>query len=121
MSFHSSNNVVPVVKTPQMLQNTIVNFKPIVFSSTSKTQMQLQHANSNHSLKLNPRAKMPDVPLCVVSSQLRGPVPPYTPVFLDGWKPEALRPDGQVWEDPVESQHKHEDLQVKQEVSNTYM
>ncbi|KAM6964226.1 epidermal growth factor receptor kinase substrate 8-like protein 1 [Tautogolabrus adspersus] len=49
-------------------------------------------------------------------SQLRGPVAPYTPVFLDGWKPEALRADGQVWEDPVESQHKHEDLRVKQEL-----
>ncbi|XP_058476719.1 epidermal growth factor receptor kinase substrate 8-like protein 1 [Solea solea] len=48
-------------------------------------------------------------------SQLRGPVTPYTPVFLDGWKPEALRPDGQVWEDPVESQHKHEAFQAKQE------
>lgn len=48
-------------------------------------------------------------------SQLRGPVAPYTPVFLDGWKPEALRADGQVWEDPVESQHKHEDLRVKQQ------
>ncbi|XP_069373181.1 epidermal growth factor receptor kinase substrate 8-like protein 1 isoform X2 [Paralichthys olivaceus] len=48
-------------------------------------------------------------------SQLRGPVAPYTPVFLDGWKPEALREDGQVWEDPVESQHKHEALRVKQE------
>ncbi|KAM9336069.1 epidermal growth factor receptor kinase substrate 8-like protein 1 isoform 2-T2 [Symphorus nematophorus] len=48
-------------------------------------------------------------------SQLRGPVAPYTPVFLDGWKPEAVRADGQVWEDPVESQHKYEDLQVKQE------
>lgn len=57
--------------------------------------------------------------LCSLSSQLRGPVAPYTPVFLDGWKPEALRADGQVWEDPVESQHKHEDLQVKQEVWNT--
>uniref|UniRef100_A0A8C4DJW4 Eps8 like 1b n=1 Tax=Dicentrarchus labrax TaxID=13489 RepID=A0A8C4DJW4_DICLA len=52
-------------------------------------------------------------------SQLRGPVAPYTPVFLDGWKPEALRADGQVWEDPVESEHKHEDLRVKQEVWNT--
>lgn len=104
-----------------MLQNTIVNLKPKVFSSTSKNQNQLQHANSSHRLKLNPHAKTTDVPLCVVSSQLREPVPPYTPVFLDGWKPEALRPDGQVWEDPVESQHKHEDLQVKQEVSNTYM
>uniref|UniRef100_A0A3Q1IMP7 SH3 domain-containing protein n=1 Tax=Anabas testudineus TaxID=64144 RepID=A0A3Q1IMP7_ANATE len=41
-------------------------------------------------------------------SQLSGPVAPYNPVFLSGWKPEALRADGQVWEDPVESQHKHE-------------
>uniref|UniRef100_A0A8D3AK98 SH3 domain-containing protein n=1 Tax=Scophthalmus maximus TaxID=52904 RepID=A0A8D3AK98_SCOMX len=49
-------------------------------------------------------------------SQLRGPVAPYTPVFLDGWKPEALRADGQVWEDPVESQHKHEALRVQQEL-----
>ncbi|KAM3592558.1 uncharacterized protein V6R79_021231 [Siganus canaliculatus] len=49
-------------------------------------------------------------------SQLRGPVAPYTPVFLDGWKPEALRADRQVWEDPVESQHKYEDLQVKQQL-----
>ncbi|XP_035760020.1 epidermal growth factor receptor kinase substrate 8-like protein 1 [Neolamprologus brichardi] len=49
-------------------------------------------------------------------SQLRGPVAPYTPVFFDGWKPEALKPDGQVWEDPVESQHKLEALREKQEV-----
>ncbi|KAF6734777.1 Epidermal growth factor receptor kinase substrate 8-like protein 1 [Oryzias melastigma] len=48
-------------------------------------------------------------------SQLRGPVAPYAPVFLDGWKPEAVRADGQVWEDPVESQHKHEALLAKQE------
>ncbi|XP_008301100.1 epidermal growth factor receptor kinase substrate 8-like protein 1 [Stegastes partitus] len=48
-------------------------------------------------------------------SQLRGPVAPYTPVFLSGWKPEASRADGQVWEDPVESQHKHEALRVQQE------
>ncbi|XP_026206701.1 epidermal growth factor receptor kinase substrate 8-like protein 1 [Anabas testudineus] len=48
-------------------------------------------------------------------SQLSGPVAPYNPVFLSGWKPEALRADGQVWEDPVESQHKHEALQVKHE------
>ncbi|XP_035768057.1 epidermal growth factor receptor kinase substrate 8-like protein 2 [Neolamprologus brichardi] len=46
---------------------------------------------------------------------LRGPVAPYTPVFFDGWKPEALKPDGQVWEDPVESQHKLEALREKQE------
>ncbi|XP_072311666.1 epidermal growth factor receptor kinase substrate 8-like protein 1 [Eucyclogobius newberryi] len=48
-------------------------------------------------------------------SQLREPVAPYSPVFLDGWKPEASRPDGQVWEDPVESAHKHEALREKQE------
>ncbi|KAM3859572.1 epidermal growth factor receptor kinase substrate 8-like protein 1 [Diretmus argenteus] len=48
-------------------------------------------------------------------SQLRGPVAPYNPVFLYGWKPEASRADGQVWEDPVESQHKHEALREKQE------
>lgn len=53
-----------------------------------------------------------------LSSQLRRPVAPYTPVFLGGWKPEASGPDGQVWEDPVESQHKYEALQVKQEVRN---
>ncbi|XP_028423978.1 epidermal growth factor receptor kinase substrate 8-like protein 1 [Perca flavescens] len=47
-------------------------------------------------------------------SQLRGPVAPYTPVFLDGWKPEASRADGQVWEDPVDSQHKHEALRLQQ-------
>ena len=55
------------------------------------------------------------------SSHLRGPLAPYIPVFFDGWKPETLRPDGQVWEDPIESQHKHEDLQVKREVRNTYV
>ncbi|KAM4716252.1 epidermal growth factor receptor kinase substrate 8-like protein 1 [Anableps anableps] len=48
-------------------------------------------------------------------AQLRGPVAPYSPVFLDGWKPEAVRADGQVWEDPVESQHKHEAHRAKQE------
>ncbi|XP_029619920.1 epidermal growth factor receptor kinase substrate 8-like protein 1 [Salmo trutta] len=52
-------------------------------------------------------------------SQLRGPVAPYTPVFLDGWKPEASRADGQVWEDPVESQHKHEALREKQKLQPT--
>ncbi|XP_051927954.1 epidermal growth factor receptor kinase substrate 8-like protein 1 isoform X1 [Hippocampus zosterae] len=48
-------------------------------------------------------------------SELRGPIAPYTPVFLDGWKPDAFRADGRVWEDPVESQHKHEALRLKQE------
>ncbi|CAN9508540.1 unnamed protein product [Ophioblennius macclurei] len=48
-------------------------------------------------------------------SQLKGPVAPYTLVLVSGWKPEALRPDGQVWEDPVESQHKYEAFVAKQE------
>ncbi|XP_010892841.2 epidermal growth factor receptor kinase substrate 8-like protein 1 isoform X2 [Esox lucius] len=48
-------------------------------------------------------------------SQVRGPVAPYTPVFLNGWKPEASRADGQLWEDPVESEHKHEALRLKQQ------
>lgn len=72
-------------------------------------------------LKLNKNDGMTIATACLssLSSQLRGPVAPYSPLFLDGWKPEALRADGQVWEDPVESQHKHEDFQVKQEVWNT--
>ncbi|KAM9774287.1 epidermal growth factor receptor kinase substrate 8-like protein 1 isoform X3 [Syngnathus typhle] len=49
------------------------------------------------------------------SSELRGPIAPYTPVFLDGWKPDKFWADGQVWEDPVESQHAHEALRLKQE------
>ncbi|XP_049615076.1 epidermal growth factor receptor kinase substrate 8-like protein 1 isoform X2 [Syngnathus scovelli] len=48
-------------------------------------------------------------------SELRGPIAPYTPVFLDGWKPDKFWADGQVWEDPVESQHTHEALRLKQE------
>lgn len=34
-------------------------------------------------------------------SELRGTVPPYTPVFLGGWKPEGS-------DDPVESQHRQD-------------
>uniref|UniRef100_A0A3B3W2J4 EPS8 signaling adaptor L1b n=1 Tax=Poecilia latipinna TaxID=48699 RepID=A0A3B3W2J4_9TELE len=51
-------------------------------------------------------------------AQLRGPVAPYNPVFLSGWKPEAVRADGQVWEDPVESQHKHE---IKSQAAGLYL
>lgn len=81
------------------------------------------HHSFGHTVKLNPSSVKANVSdsLCFLSSQLRGPVAPYTPVFLDGWKPEALRADGQVWEDPVESEHKYEDLRVKQEVWNTCM
>ncbi|KAB5553762.1 hypothetical protein PHYPO_G00042380 [Pangasianodon hypophthalmus] len=35
---------------------------------------------------------------------------PYTPVFLDGWKPDAFDVNGQAFEDPVESQNKKEAL-----------
>ncbi|CAL8283519.1 unnamed protein product [Merluccius merluccius] len=48
--------------------------------------------------------------------ELQAPVAPYTPVFYDNWQPEASGAEGQVWEDPVESEHKHEALRVKQEV-----
>uniref|UniRef100_A0A8C5F480 Eps8 like 1b n=1 Tax=Gadus morhua TaxID=8049 RepID=A0A8C5F480_GADMO len=45
-----------------------------------------------------------------------GQVSPYSPVFYGGWRPEAVREDGQLWEDPVESEHEHEALRAKQEV-----
>ncbi|XP_056433527.1 epidermal growth factor receptor kinase substrate 8-like [Gadus chalcogrammus] len=44
-----------------------------------------------------------------------GQVSPYSPVFYGGWRPEAVREDGQLWEDPVESEHEHEALRAKQE------
>ncbi|TNN83462.1 Epidermal growth factor receptor kinase substrate 8-like protein 1 [Liparis tanakae] len=37
-------------------------------------------------------------------------VPPYSPVFLDGWKPQAYDSTGQLFEDPIESQHKQDAL-----------
>ncbi|KAM8845688.1 epidermal growth factor receptor kinase substrate 8-like protein 1a isoform 2-T2 [Spinachia spinachia] len=39
---------------------------------------------------------------------LNGSVPPYSPVFMDGWKPQAYDATGQLIEDPVESQHKRD-------------
>uniref|UniRef100_A0A8C4Y6H0 EPS8 like 1 n=1 Tax=Gopherus evgoodei TaxID=1825980 RepID=A0A8C4Y6H0_9SAUR len=33
---------------------------------------------------------------------------PYTLSFQSGWAPPRLGPDGQPWEDPVETQHQHE-------------
>lgn len=74
------------------------------------------YTSCSFKLKMNPSSFLF---LFLARSQLREPVAPYSPVFFDGWKPEVLRPDGQVWEDPVESQHKNEDLRVKQEVRNT--
>ncbi|XP_041938076.1 epidermal growth factor receptor kinase substrate 8-like protein 1 [Alosa sapidissima] len=40
-------------------------------------------------------------------SQLQGPIPPYNPVFLGGWKPEG--------DDPVETQHRQEAEQEQQQ------
>ncbi|XP_030195546.1 epidermal growth factor receptor kinase substrate 8-like protein 1 isoform X2 [Gadus morhua] len=48
-----------------------------------------------------------------------GQVSPYSPVFYGGWRPEAVREDGQLWEDPVESEHEHEALRAKQEQSQS--
>ncbi|KAF7652619.1 hypothetical protein LDENG_00094520 [Lucifuga dentata] len=77
-------------------------------SAVSLLQDNLNEEEKQLWLSLGPNWTLP-------RSQLRGPVAPYSPVFLDGWKPEASRADGQVWEDLVESQHKHEALRVKQE------
>ncbi|KAM6966989.1 epidermal growth factor receptor kinase substrate 8-like protein 1a [Tautogolabrus adspersus] len=41
-------------------------------------------------------------------SHLGVSVPPYTPVFLDGWRPHAYDSTGQLLEDPIESQHKQD-------------
>ncbi|XP_029102389.1 epidermal growth factor receptor kinase substrate 8-like protein 1 isoform X3 [Scleropages formosus] len=40
----------------------------------------------------------------------------YMPIFQDGWKPELLNPHRQLWEDPVQAQHKLEALKDKKEV-----
>ncbi|KAM8724401.1 epidermal growth factor receptor kinase substrate 8-like protein 1a isoform 1-T1 [Acanthopagrus schlegelii] len=41
-------------------------------------------------------------------SQLSVSVPPYTPVFLDGWQPPASDSTSQTLEDPIELQHKQD-------------
>ncbi|XP_061159228.1 epidermal growth factor receptor kinase substrate 8-like protein 1a isoform X2 [Syngnathus typhle] len=41
-------------------------------------------------------------------SELGVSVPPYSPVFLDGWQPQAFDSSGLPLEDPVESQHKRD-------------
>ncbi|CAL8285122.1 unnamed protein product [Boreogadus saida] len=47
-------------------------------------------------------------------SQLGVSVPPYTPVFLDGWEPG--NPDNQPWDDPVEVQHREDASSAKRAV-----
>ncbi|XP_053871032.1 epidermal growth factor receptor kinase substrate 8-like protein 1 [Malaclemys terrapin pileata] len=39
---------------------------------------------------------------------------PYTLTFQSGWVPPRLGPDGQPWEDPVETQHRHEVRRAQQ-------
>ncbi|CAM4689858.1 unnamed protein product [Lepidochelys olivacea] len=39
---------------------------------------------------------------------------PYTPTFQRGWAPLPRGPDGQPWEDPVETQHRHEARRAQQ-------
>ncbi|XP_015246599.1 PREDICTED: epidermal growth factor receptor kinase substrate 8-like protein 1 [Cyprinodon variegatus] len=44
------------------------------------------------------------------SSQLSISAPPYVPVFLDGWQPQASDPAQNLIEDPVQLQHKEDAL-----------
>ncbi|XP_029440883.1 epidermal growth factor receptor kinase substrate 8-like protein 1 isoform X2 [Rhinatrema bivittatum] len=39
---------------------------------------------------------------------------PYTPSFRSGWQPPQEDSNGQPWEDPVELQHRHEELRSQQ-------
>ncbi|XP_022612535.1 epidermal growth factor receptor kinase substrate 8-like protein 1 [Seriola dumerili] len=42
-------------------------------------------------------------------------VPPYSPVFLDGWQPPAYDSSGHPLEDPIELQHKQDALRESME------
>ncbi|XP_078511139.1 epidermal growth factor receptor kinase substrate 8-like protein 1 [Lissotriton helveticus] len=42
---------------------------------------------------------------------------PYTPTFKSGWVPPQFDVDGKPWEDPVEVQHRHEELRAQQSAS----
>ncbi|XP_072549881.1 epidermal growth factor receptor kinase substrate 8-like protein 1a [Salminus brasiliensis] len=53
-------------------------------------------------------------------SQCAKPVSPYTPVFLDGWKPEACDANGQAFKDPVESQYKYEAQPETQQIDPSH-
>ncbi|XP_047428765.1 epidermal growth factor receptor kinase substrate 8-like protein 1a [Mugil cephalus] len=45
-------------------------------------------------------------------------VPPYSPVFLDGWQPQACDSSGQQLEDPIELQHKQDALRERREAQS---
>lgn len=49
-------------------------------------------------------------------SHLSVSVPPYSPVFLDGWQPQAYDSTGQLLEDPIELQHKQDAFRERREV-----
>ncbi|CAN9505709.1 unnamed protein product [Ophioblennius macclurei] len=51
-------------------------------------------------------------------SDLSASVPPYSPVFLDGWKPPAHDSAGRPFEDPIESQHKQDALMESRRIQN---
>ncbi|XP_055037365.2 epidermal growth factor receptor kinase substrate 8-like protein 1 [Misgurnus anguillicaudatus] len=50
-------------------------------------------------------------------SALRSPVAPYTPLFLDGWRPAGSDVAG--WVDPVEAQHK-QDAKVESQLAASH-
>ncbi|XP_028845988.1 epidermal growth factor receptor kinase substrate 8-like protein 1 [Denticeps clupeoides] len=50
-------------------------------------------------------------------SQLPGNVPPYSPVFLNGWKQEGLGEDAH---DPVEAQHRQEEEKDRLQVLSSH-
>lgn len=52
---------------------------------------------------------LPSVP----SSRLNVSVPPYSPVFLDGWQAQAFDATGRPLDDPIESQHKQDALRER--------
>ncbi|KAK1794720.1 hypothetical protein P4O66_009888 [Electrophorus voltai] len=50
-------------------------------------------------------------------SMLRGPIPPYSPVFLDGWRLPGSEVEG--WVDPVEAQHSKDAEREKVNMTRT--
>lgn len=52
------------------------------------------------------------------SSHLSVTVPPYSPVFLDGWQPQACDSAGQPLEDPIELQHKQDAIRERREAQS---
>ncbi|KAM6905345.1 epidermal growth factor receptor kinase substrate 8-like protein 1a [Xenentodon cancila] len=51
-------------------------------------------------------------------SDFSASVPPYSPVFLDGWQPQAYDSAGQLLEDPIQLQHKQDALTRGRQAQN---